>query len=45
MPAVQVSNTQVQNLMAVSLTINKDVEVSGDDALSRESNDWDIWNE
>lgn len=46
MPALQVNETQVENLMAVSLTLNSDKEVDGSAALSREDDgDWNIWAE
>lgn len=41
-PAMQVNETQVLNLMAVSLNINSSVEVDGGEALSRED-EWSVW--
>lgn len=40
-PAMQINETQVCNMMAVSLEIH-DTEVDGSTALSKEE-DWNIW--
>lgn len=44
-PALQVEETQVCNMMAVSLKIDQTTEVDGAEALSKEGNDgdWTIW--
>ena len=44
-PAIQVEETQAAQMLAESLTINKDKTVDGSDALTKEDNAWDIWNE
>lgn len=45
-PALQVEETQVCNMMAVSLKISSETEVDGSEALSKENDgDWSIWEE
>lgn len=44
-PATQVNETQVCHMLAESLNIYDDTTVSGADALSRDTEDWNIWDE
>lgn len=41
-PAMQVTETQVRQMMAQSFAIN-DTEVDGSEALTKYDNAWDIW--
>lgn len=43
MPAMQVNEAQVQNMMAVS--INDGSADPGKPVLTKEDNSWDIWND
>lgn len=42
-PAIEVNDTLVCKMLAESLSIS-DTTVDGGEALSKENNDWDIWN-
>lgn len=43
MPALQVNEAEVQNIVAVSLQVgNADPNA---EVLTKENNNWDIWNE
>lgn len=41
-PALQVNETEVCSMLAESLPIN-DTEVDGSAALSKDTEDWNIW--
>lgn len=43
-PSIEVTNTQVCQMLAESLSINNEIRVNGDEALCKESS-WNIWNE
>ena len=45
MPAVQVNEAQVQNMMAVSLKLNDGSADPNAEVLTKEDNSWDIWGE
>lgn len=42
-PAVEINETQVCQMMAVSLPINDTTTVDGSQALSKENDDINIW--
>lgn len=44
-PAIEVSETQVCHMLAESLPISNQVTVDGSQALSKEDESWDIWDE
>ena len=44
-PAMQVEEAQAAQMLAESLAINSDTTVSGGDALTKEADTWDIWDE
>jgi hypothetical protein len=44
MPAMQVEEAQAARMLAESLGIN-DKTVNGSSALTKEDNDWNIWDE
>ena len=43
-PALQVEEAQAAQMLAESLSISEDI-VSGDDALTKEDDSWDDWDE
>lgn len=43
-PVAQICETQVIQMMAVSLKIDNETSVNGSEALSKEDVEWDIWN-
>ena len=45
MPAVQVNEAQVQNMMAVSLKLKDGSADPNAEVLTKEDNSWDIWSE
>ena len=42
MPAIQADKAQAANMIAVSL---QDGKADGSEVLTKENNDWDIWEE
>ena len=44
-PALLVEEAQAVQMLAESLAINSGTTVNGDDALTKEDDDWDLWNE
>ena len=44
-PTIQVEETQAAQMLAESLVINTQKEVDGSEALTKEENNWDIWDE
>ena len=44
-PAMQVEETQAAQMLAESLSINSKTEVDGSEALTKEDDDWGIWND
>ena len=44
MPAIQVEQAMAAQMLAESLPIS-DTTVDGSNALTKEDNDWNIWNE
>ena len=42
-PSIKVEEAQAAQMLAESLGIYKDKAVSGDDALTKEDEAWDIW--
>jgi hypothetical protein len=44
MPAMQVEQAMAAHMLAESLPIS-DTTVDGSNALTKEDNDWNIWNE
>lgn len=44
-PSFEVNETEVCNMIAESLYINHEIEVDGSEALSKEDDSWDIWND
>ena len=44
-PSMQVREAQAIQMLAESLAIISGENVSGDNALTKEENSWDIWNE
>ena len=44
-PALQVEEAQVTNMLAESLAINSETTVDGSNALTKEDNSWEIWDE
>lgn len=43
MPEVEINEIQAATLVATSIALNEK-EVDGSEALSREEEEWDIWN-
>ena len=43
-PALCVESAQAAQMLAVSLGINGDTKVSGDDALTKEE-EWELWSD
>jgi len=44
-PALQVEEAQAAQMLAESLTINSNTTVDGGQALTKEDNAWDIWDD
>ena len=44
-PSMQIEEAQAAQMLAESLAINSDTTVSGGDALTKEADTWDIWDE
>ena len=44
-PTMKVEEAQVVSMLAESLTINSGTSVDGSQALTKEDNAWNIWNE
>ena len=44
-PALQVEEAQAAQILAESLTINSNTTVDGGQALTKEDNAWDIWDD
>ena len=44
-PALQVEEAQAAQMLAESLTINSSTTVDGGQALTKEDNAWDIWDD
>ena len=44
-PSIQIEETQAAQMLAESLVIKSDKEVDGSAALTKEENNWDIWDE
>lgn len=44
-PAVQVEEAMAAQMLAESLSINPNTPVNGGNALTKEDNSWDIWDE
>lgn len=44
-PVSQVEEAMAAQMLAESLAISQDTTVDGSDALTKEDNSWDIWNE
>ena len=44
-PSILVEEAQAVQMLAESLAINSGTTVNGDDALTKEDDDWDLWNE
>ena len=44
-PYIKIEEAQAAQMLAESLAINSDTTVDGGDALTKEDNSWDIWNE
>ena len=44
-PAMQVEEAQAVQMLAVSLGINGNTTVDASDALTKEDDDWDFWDE
>ena len=44
-PALQVNEAQAAQMLAESLTINSNTTVDGGQALTKEDNAWDIWDD
>lgn len=44
-PAIQVNEAQAAQMLAESLKINTGTTVNGSQALTKESESWDIWGE
>ncbi|MBO7138940.1 MAG: hypothetical protein J6V92_10815 [Bacteroidaceae bacterium] len=44
-PAMQIEEAQAAQMLAESLPINSDITVDGGQALTKESESWDIWGE
>jgi len=44
-PTIEIDEAQAAQMLAESLAINKDKTVNGDEALTKEYNGWDIWDE
>ena len=42
-PTIQVEETQAAQMLAESLKINGNKEVDGSEALTKENDSWDIW--
>ena len=44
-PSIKVEESMAAQMLAESLAINSDTTVDGGNALTKENNSWDIWNE
>ena len=44
-PAMQIEEAQAAQMLAESLPINSNITVDGGQALTKESESWDIWGE
>jgi len=44
-PAMQIEEAQAVQMLAESLIISSDTTVDGSQALTKESESWDIWGE
>ena len=44
-PALKVEEAQAAQMLAESLAINSGTTVDGSQALTKEDNSWDIWDE
>lgn len=44
-PLIKINEAQAAQMLAESLAINSDTTVDGGDALTKEDNSWDIWND
>jgi len=44
-PAMQVEEAQAISMLAESLAINNGITVDGDQALTKEEDNWEIWND
>lgn len=45
MPVMQVEKAEAAQMLAESLTINSGTTVDGSQALTKEDNAWDIWDD
>ena len=44
-PSIKVEEAMAAQMLAESLAINSDTTVDGGNALTKENNSWDIWDE
>lgn len=42
-PAIEITQAQATQMIAESLAINSTTTVNGEDALTKETQTWDIW--
>ena len=42
-PSIKIEEAQAAQMLAESLTINSDTTVDGSNALTKEDNAWNIW--
>ena len=44
-PSIKIEEAQAVQMLAESLTINSDTTVDGSNALTKENNAWNIWDD